>query len=361
MERLMDDKHARDTQEALLARRTNVLGVGVSSLNMERAVHTLIHARRKKICGYVCVTGVHGVIESQRSSELKQIHNNSFLTVPDGMPTVWMGREQGFTRMGRVYGPDLMLAVFEKTLALGVGHEVLGKEGREPGTENSGPLTDDRGRMTEAGDARKENSTFLYPSQDETGVLDVGEALGTGRLTLEGDTGDVECPMPNAQCLKPMTHFLYGATEEMLAQLKANLEKRFQGVQIVGTYAPPFRPLNDAEERELCELMSKKKPDFFWVGLSTPKQECFMAAHADNPDFGIMLGVGAAFPIHAGLQKDAPEWVKNSGLQWFYRLCQDPKRLWRRYFDIVPKFIGLASLQILGIKKYSIEVGGAGR
>jgi N-acetylglucosaminyldiphosphoundecaprenol N-acetyl-beta-D-mannosaminyltransferase len=187
------------------------------------------------------------------------------------------------------------------------------------------------------------------------------------------------------------THFLYGATEEMLAQLKANLEERFPGVQIVGTYAPPFRPLNEAEEEELRDIVAACKPDFFWVGLSTPKQEKFMAGHSpaakggpvdrcslivdkgnpatrqpDNPstdsgakryplDAGIMLGVGAAFPIHAGLQKDAPEWIKNSGLQWLHRLCQEPKRLWRRYLDIVPTFLWLAALQLLGIRKYSLE------
>ena len=72
-------------------------------------------------------------------------------------------------------------------------------------------------------------------------------------------------------------------------------------------------------------------------------------------DCGIMLGVGAAFDIHAGLLKDAPDWVKNSGLQWLYRLCQEPRRLWRRYLDIVPKFLWLAALQLLGVKKYSLD------
>lgn len=72
-------------------------------------------------------------------------------------------------------------------------------------------------------------------------------------------------------------------------------------------------------------------------------------------DCGIMLGVGAAFDIHAGLLKDAPEWIKNSGLQWFYRLCQEPRRLWRRYLDIVPTFLWLVFLQIMGIRKYSLE------
>jgi N-acetylglucosaminyldiphosphoundecaprenol N-acetyl-beta-D-mannosaminyltransferase len=90
--------------------RTNVFGVGISSVNMAEALNVLMDARCKQKAGYVCVTGVHGVIETQRSSELKLIHNNSFLTVADGLPTVWMGREHGLVGMGRVYGPDLMLA-----------------------------------------------------------------------------------------------------------------------------------------------------------------------------------------------------------------------------------------------------------
>jgi N-acetylglucosaminyldiphosphoundecaprenol N-acetyl-beta-D-mannosaminyltransferase len=211
------------------------------------------------------------------------------------------------------------------------------------------------------------------------------------------------------------THFLYGSTPETLEKLKANLEEKFPGIQIVGTYAPPFRPLHDAEEEELQQIVSACKPDFFWVGLSTPKQERFMAAHApmaqgepvdsepglsvpicpsklsvapltgsmivdkvslttnnEQPatdsggkryplDAGILLGVGAAFDFHADNLKDAPAWMKNSGLQWFYRLCQEPRRLWRRYFDIVPTFLWLTIMQLLGIRKYTIEDGGAGR
>jgi N-acetylglucosaminyldiphosphoundecaprenol N-acetyl-beta-D-mannosaminyltransferase len=321
-------------------KRTNVLGVGVSSLNMEKAIDTLLQARANGQTGYVCVTGVHGVIESQRDPALKQIHNRSFLTVPDGMPTVWMGREQGFVHMGRVYGPDLMLKVLEATSlggqAFGTGHSALG----------------------------------------------VGETASVA--SLESST---QRPMPSTQ--SPLTHFLYGATEETLKKLKTNLEARFPGVQIVGTYAPPFRPLNDQEEEELRKLVAECKPDFFWVGLSTPKQEKFMAGHslandsyknydlsikqdADNLnpnhlkpktsalkrfplECGIMLGVGAAFPIHAGLQKDAPEWIKNSGLQWFHRLCQEPRRLWRRYLNIVPTFLWLSAMQLLGIKKYNFK------
>lgn len=337
--------------------RTNVLGVGVSVLNMPAAVDVLIAARNAVQTGYVCVTGVHGVIESQRDPDLKQIHNRSFLTVPDGMPTVWMGREQGFTKMGRVYGPDLMLRLMEATTSVddcsmmddeGCGQKTeVGKRKTEVRDQEPGNRHQVTGKKNEGfgsgshGTTTNCDSSYLYPSQDETGGLDLGHAPST--MSHQRSTAQ-----------RQLTHFLYGATEEMLERLKQNLEQRFPGARIVGTYAPPFRPLNEEEEAELSALVAECKPDFFWVGLSTPKQERFMAAHADNPDFGIMLGVGAAFPIHAGLQKDAPEWIKNSGLQWFHRLCQEPRRLWRRYLDIVPTFLWLAFLQVMGVRKYSL-------
>ena len=335
--------------------RTNVLGVGVSSLNMDLAVETLLEARAKGHTGYVCVTGVHGVIESQRDPDLKKIHNRSFLTVPDGMPLVWVGRKQGFASMGRVYGPDLMLAVCEATAALN--------------------------QRTDVGGQRTENRSQWSAVSGQAGKVAEKKKLISD---LGSRTSDKKC----------LTHFLYGATEDVLDKLKANLEERFPGIRIVGTYAPPFRPLNEEEEKELRGIVAECKPDFFWVGLSTPKQEKFMASHCPSgcerhefqrtdvggqmsegrdggngadpgspiSDFckfpleaGIMLGVGAAFDFHAGNLKDAPAWIKNSGLQWFYRLCQEPKRLWRRYLDIVPTFLWLAALQLLGIKKYRLE------
>ena len=357
-------------------KRTNVLGVGVSSLNMNEAVGTLLEARAKGQTGYVCVTGVHGVIESQRDSELKQIHNRSFLTVPDGMPTVWMGREQGFVHMGRVYGPDLMLRMMEETSG---GGQVLGT-GREA-------LGGSKFKADSCKSTANCESNFLYPSQDETGALDLGEepTADSGQLDESSLPNQSTTKNPSTEKMS-CTHFLYGATEETLKELKINLETRFPGVQIVGTYAPPFRPLNEDEEEELREIIAACRPDFFWVGLSTPKQEKFMASHSRTNDIhelqqsalsgqrpdsvlrspisdlcthpldaGIMLGVGAAFDIHAGHYKDSPEWIKNSGLQWLHRLCKEPRRLWRRYLDIVPAFLWLSAMQLLGVRKYSLE------
>lgn len=105
--------------------RANVLGVGVDAVDMEMAVQTLFRAAATGAGGYVCVTGVHGVMESQRDEALRLLHNQSLLTTPDGMPTVWVGRLQGHSRMRRVYGPDLMLAVCAAS-SDGSSHYLLG-------------------------------------------------------------------------------------------------------------------------------------------------------------------------------------------------------------------------------------------
>jgi N-acetylglucosaminyldiphosphoundecaprenol N-acetyl-beta-D-mannosaminyltransferase len=130
---------------------------------------------------------------------------------------------------------------------------------------------------------------------------------------------------------RQFTHFLYGGNAGIAEKLKANLEQRFPGIAIVGTFTPPFRPLNGPEEEELKRRVAGCRPDFLWVGLSTPKQERFMHQYLPLLDTRVMLGVGAAFDIHAGIFNDAPAWIKTSGMQWFYRLCLEPRRLWRRY------------------------------
>jgi N-acetylglucosaminyldiphosphoundecaprenol N-acetyl-beta-D-mannosaminyltransferase len=121
----------------------------------------------------------------------------------------------------------------------------------------------------------------------------------------------------------------------------------------VGTFTPPFRDLDSLEEAELLSTVTKCKPDFFWVGLSTPKQERFMARYLDRLDTTLMLGVGAAFDVHTGGIRDAPDWVKDAGLQWLHRLCQEPRRLWKRYFINNPKFLWKAASQFVGLKIYS--------
>jgi N-acetylglucosaminyldiphosphoundecaprenol N-acetyl-beta-D-mannosaminyltransferase len=128
------------------------------------------------------------------------------------------------------------------------------------------------------------------------------------------------------------------------------LEKRFSGIAIVGTFTPPYRHLNAREQEELKRQVAACRPDFFWVGLSTPKQERFMYDYLPRLDTRVMLGVGAAFDIHAGLSNDPPAWIKTSGMQWFYRLCQDPRRLWKRYLTHNPVFMRKFLRQLLSDK-----------
>lgn len=252
--------------------RVNVLGVGLSALNLDLATNAVAEALRTGIRGYVCVTGVHGVSEAQDDAEFKSILNHSFLNTPDGMPMVWMGRLQGFSEMNRVYGPDLMLQVCDWSAKTGY------------------------------------------------------------------------------------SHFFYGGGPGVAEALASRLKQRFPELRVAGTFTPPFRPLNPVEESQLEALVRSSKPDIFWVGLSTPKQERFMARYWNRLDAKLFFGVGAAFDFHAGKLRQAPRWMQRSGLEWFFRLCCEPRRLWRRYLRNNPLFLARASLQLTGLRRYPLEL-----
>jgi len=254
-----------------LAARANLLGVGISAIDMQEALRRseqLLQQRRK---GYICVTGIHGIMEAQRDAGFRAILNRSFLCTPDGMPTVWVGRAQGHRRMRRVYGPDFMLEM---------------------------------------------------------------------------------CRMSPSRGYR---HFLYGGNPGVAEKLKRRLESRVPGISIVGTFTPPFRALTSAEENEFAAMVAEVRPHVIWVGLSTPKQERFMAGMIDRLDTCLMVGVGAAFDIRAGLLPDAPTWMKSAGLQWLHRLLREPRRLWRRYLTNNPQFLWNISLQMAGITKFDVE------
>lgn len=133
-------------------------------------------------------------------------------------------------------------------------------------------------------------------------------------------------------------HYFYGSTPEVLSTLKKNLLDRYPGLDIAGMYSPPFRPLSQEEDRQIIEQINASHADFVWIGLGAPKQENWMAAHKGSIN-GLMIGVGAGFDYHAGLIKRAPEWMQNANLEWLYRLMQEPKRLFKRYFMTNFKFI----------------------
>ncbi|MBQ7066140.1 MAG: WecB/TagA/CpsF family glycosyltransferase [Lachnospiraceae bacterium] len=137
---------------------------------------------------------------------------------------------------------------------------------------------------------------------------------------------------------KNYSHYFYGSTDETLLQLKRKLLDKYPGIQIAGMYSPPFRELTIEEDEKIVGEINKLSPDFVWVGLGAPKQEIWMAKHKEKV-LGIMVGVGAGFDYHAGNIKRAPKWMQKCSLEWFYRLAQDPKRLFKRYMTTNFKFI----------------------
>lgn len=137
---------------------------------------------------------------------------------------------------------------------------------------------------------------------------------------------------------KGYRHFFYGSKQETLDLLGQKLNENYPGIQISGMYSPPFRPLTEEEDVAAIKMINDAKPDFVWVGLGAPKQEKWMAAHQGKID-GLMIGVGAGFDYYAGNIERAPEWMQKSNMEWFYRLIQDPRRLFHRYWHTNTKFI----------------------
>lgn len=239
--------------------RVDILGVRVSAINLPLALETIESWIAERKQRYVCITGAHGVMESQHDETLRTIHNQAGLVTPDGMPLVWMSRLLGHSRTRRVYGPDLM-------------------------------------RALSALSAKRGYKQFYYGG-------DIGVA-------------------------------------DMLA---ATLSRTYPGLDVAGTLSPPFRPLSSEEDAGIVEQINAAKPDIVWVGLSTPKQEYWMASHAGRINAPVMIGVGAAFDFLAGRKAQAPLWMQRNGLEWLFRLSQEPRRLFRRYVWIVPGFLLAAS------------------
>lgn len=137
-----------------------------------------------------------------------------------------------------------------------------------------------------------------------------------------------------------LSHYFYGGSPKTIEALRKRLANDYPELKIVGMESPPYRPLTDEEDREMIERINASGADFIWVGLGAPKQEYFMRAHKDML-CGVMLGVGAGFDFQAGTVKRAPEWMQKHYLEWLYRFCQEPGRLWKRYVVTNLKFIGM--------------------
>jgi N-acetylglucosaminyldiphosphoundecaprenol N-acetyl-beta-D-mannosaminyltransferase len=139
--------------------------------------------------------------------------------------------------------------------------------------------------------------------------------------------------------------FLYGGTEESLAELRRRLLVGFPALQIAGAYAPPFRPLTEGEDQRVVAMIRESDADLVFVGISTPKQERWMDEHRERLPGVVLAGVGAAFDFHAGRVRQAPAWMQRHGMEWLFRLAMEPSRLWRRYLLVTPRFLPLWAAQ----------------
>ncbi|GJE18450.1 WecB/TagA/CpsF family glycosyltransferase [Methylobacterium marchantiae] len=243
--------------------RADILGVKVSAIDMTDAVATIHEWVRSRSRHYVCITGVHGVMECRHDAALRTIHDEAGMVTPDGMPLVWMARRLGFGRVRRVYGPDLMREI-----------------------------------------------TRLSPERG-------------------------------------YRHFYFGGGPGLAEALATKLTTAHPGLDVAGTLSPPFRTVTEFEDEAMVATINAARPDILWVGLSTPKQERWMSAHRDRIDAPVMIGVGAAFDFLAGTKRQAPVWMQRNGLEWAFRLGSEPRRLWRRYAAIVPRFLLLAGMQLV--------------
>jgi N-acetylglucosaminyldiphosphoundecaprenol N-acetyl-beta-D-mannosaminyltransferase len=243
--------------------RVDILGIGVSAINLDDAVATIERWIGERGRNYVCITGVHGVMESRRDERLRRIHNQAGMVTPDGMPLVWFSRLSGKDHTERVCGSDLMR------------------------------------KMT----------------------------------TVSSQRG--------------YRQFYYGGPEGLADELREVLVHRHPTLEVVGTLCPPFRELTPQEDQIAVDAINAKHPDIVWVGLSTPKQELWMANHLGRIEAPVMIGVGAAFDFLAGTKRQAPFWMQRNGLEWLFRLCSEPRRLWRRYAYMVLCFPILAAGELL--------------
>jgi len=236
--------------------RVDVLGVEIACVDKRRVLETIGGWLDSGHSTYLCLTGVHGVMEAQGDEAVDRALRGAGMDLPDGMPMVWAGKRAGSGEIERVYGPDLMLAVCE-------------------------------------------------------------------RAAQEG------WPV-----------FFYGGQPGVANLLADRMTARFGGLEVAGTHSPPMREAGEREDRDVLELISDSGARIVFVGISTPKQELWMANHL--PEISgpvVLIGVGAAFDIHAGLRADAPAWIGRLGLHWLYRLIQEPRRLWRRYLSMIPRFV----------------------
>jgi N-acetylglucosaminyldiphosphoundecaprenol N-acetyl-beta-D-mannosaminyltransferase len=170
---------------------------------------------------------------------------------------------------------------------------------------------------------------------------------------FKGATEMERCYGPDffASCMKEsadkdIKHFFCGGKEGVANKLKKACEKRFSNHNIVGTYCPPFLGVDEFDYKQIAEAINQSKADVVWIGISTPKQEQFAWRLSKFTNVSFLITVGAAFDFHIGNVRQAPSWMQSMGLEWFFRLLMEPRRLYKRYMEIVPAFLYYSAVDL---------------
>jgi len=161
---------------------------------------------------------------------------------------------------------------------------------------------------------------------------------------------DVLVALCKAACSEDLSIFFLGSQTVILEKIRKRLEVDFPDLRIAGMEPLPFRPMTEAEDEAIVQTLNASGAGLVLVSLGCPKQEIWMAKHHGRVQ-AVMVGLGGAFPVYAGIHKRAPQLIRNSGFEWLYRLAQEPKRLWGRYSSTMPIFVWLALKQLLDSPK----------
>lgn len=250
--------------------RVNIIDVQISNTNLKDLIEEIMIFIEKKETNYICVSNVHTTVEARKDKNFRKIVNESFMSIPDGMPLTWIGKLKGHKSMSRTTGPDVMDEIFK--------------------------LSQQKGYK----------------------------------------------------------HYFYGSSNETISLMIQNLKKEYPDLIIVGSKESVFRSLTNQEDQDLVTEINRLNPDIIWVGLGAPRQEIWMNKHRTKIESSLMIGVGGAFAIYAGLVSRAPHSMQRMGIEWLYRLIKEPRRLWKRYLVSNLQFLFYLVLHIF-IKEKKIN------
>jgi N-acetylglucosaminyldiphosphoundecaprenol N-acetyl-beta-D-mannosaminyltransferase len=243
-----------------------VLDIPLFDRGLESAVSETIESCLSEPDGtnkLVSATGAHGLVHARGNKDFALILKSFFRNLPDGMPSVWIGKLKGAKGMERCYGPEFMRRVLEK-------------------------------------------------SAD-----------------------------------KPIRHFFCGGKDGVAEELRIVCAEKFNNRNCVGTFTPPFRDMAESEFVDLGKMINTAQADIVWIGLSTPKQEIFAKRLSNYVRVHFIITVGAAFDFLTGRVKQAPAFVQRIGMEWFFRLVTEPRRLYKRYLKVVPLFLVYAAVDLI--------------